>query len=143
MGAFNFIFHALTSLLGQDSEDIEMDDSDIEEVDLDGDGDVDAVGIDTDGDGNIDTMAVDSDNDGEMDTIAIDSDGDGRIDQMAYDSDGDGVIDSEVSEENAVEESPTARVSELNREIQNTADPLQREALIRERDRIIKENPML
>jgi hypothetical protein len=63
-----------------DDEDYDDEMDDMEEVDMDGDGDIDAVGADMDGDGEIDTVGVDADGDGELDTIGMDTDGDGEID---------------------------------------------------------------
>ena len=49
-------------------------------LDLDGDGEMDAVLLDTDGDGEADTALVDTDGDGVADTALIDLDGDGTFD---------------------------------------------------------------
>lgn len=126
-------------------------------ADKDGDGNVDMVGTDTDGDGTFDKIAYDTNGDGNLDTIEMDSDGDGVIDMAGADTNGDGIVDTDVSAENSDSSvsdnndgtdsmiqdynDAQSRVMELNREIQNTADPLQREALIRERDNIINHAP--
>lgn len=126
-------------------------------ADKDGDGNVDMVGTDTDGDGTFDKIAYDTNGDGNLDTIEMDSDGDGVIDMAGADTNGDGIVDTDVSVENSDSSvsdnndgtdsmiqdynDAQSRVMELNREIQNTADPLQREALIRERDNIINHAP--
>ena len=54
----------------------------LDEVDLDGDGDIDAYLVDTTGDGEADTVFMDTDNNGAVDTILTDTDGDGEPDAV-------------------------------------------------------------
>jgi hypothetical protein len=81
----------------------------IEEIDMDGDGIVDAAVVDidgnevadsllldTDGDGVLDTAIIDIDEDGVPDAIAIDSNNDGTADLIMADTTGDGEIDTVI-----------------------------------------------
>lgn len=54
----------------------------LDEVDLDGDGEMDALLVDTTGDGEADSIFVDTDGNGTIDTIIADTDGDGEPDTV-------------------------------------------------------------
>lgn len=77
------------------------------ELDMDGDGFIDALGFDTDGDGSMDTFSMDANGDGLIDTMmditSLDSDGDGIPDTIlvnqGFDSDGDGIGDTFTTDE--------------------------------------------
>ena len=56
-------------------------------LDVDGDGQVDAVGVDTDGDGVIESVGVDVDGDGKIDAVGVDTDGDGHVDTLISNDD--------------------------------------------------------
>ena len=62
--------------------------------DLNRDGDIDEIQLDLDGDGVVDVTIADYDNDGLVNKIDFDLDGDGEVDARAYDFDGDGMADS-------------------------------------------------
>jgi hypothetical protein len=62
-------------------------------VDLDDDGDADAIVLDLDNDGRVDAVAVDVDDDGQIDAVGLDTDGDGDFDVVGVDVDSDGDID--------------------------------------------------
>ena len=125
-------------------------------VDCNNDGVFDSLAVDTNGDGSIDQIAYDTNGDGAFDEIEMDTDGDGVIDTAGVDTDGDGVIDT-VTESDGYSEGVAQsnssdsvfenyhdtqnRVMELDRQIMNTADPIQREALIREREFIASQGP--
>ena len=66
-------------------EDKAREDAEIEgevqaALDLDGDGEADAVALDTTGDGQADTILADTTGDGFVDTALVDLDGDGTFD---------------------------------------------------------------
>ena len=50
------------------------------DLDLNGDGEADAVALDTTGDGQADTILADTTGDGQVDTALVDLDGDGSFD---------------------------------------------------------------
>lgn len=121
-------------------------------VDSNNDGTFDTIATDSDGDGNIDKAAYDTNGDGAFDEIEMDTDGDGVIDTAGVDTNGDGSIDTVTEGENAndgtdscgMEESyhnAQSRVMEIDRQIMNTPDPMQRAALIREKELIMANSP--
>ncbi len=140
-------------------------------IDTNGDGQIDAIGVDSDGDGQIDAIGVDADSDGDIDAIGLDTNGDGVIDMAGVDTNGNGMIDTAGIDTNGdgVIDTVTAsnsasygfaqaesgdglmekyydshnRVIEIDRQIMNTVDPLQREALIRERELLESQTPNL
>lgn len=73
-----------------------LDFSHAEEIDLDGDGIVDALGADTDGDGIVDAFGMDTDGDSLVDTVLMDTNGDGVFETYveSHDYNQDGIIDS-------------------------------------------------
>lgn len=69
-------------------------------IDMDHDGQVDAVGVDTDHDGQVDAILVDADHDGIMDYDKIDTNHDGTFDTIMVDTDGDHGLDTVVTDSN-------------------------------------------
>lgn len=134
-------------------------------VDDNGDGQIDTISIDSNNDGAIDTIAADSNGDGSIDKVAYDTNGDGAFDEIEMDTDGDGVIDTagidtdgdgsidtitESGNTNGYADGYSAeecyhnaqnRIIEIDRQIMNTPDPIQRAALMRERDLIMAQSP--
>ena len=62
--------------------------------DLNRDGDIDEIQLDLDGDGVIDVTIADYDNDGLVNKIDFDLDGDGEVDAILYDTTGNGEFDT-------------------------------------------------
>ena len=91
-------------IVGNNFADLNLDDIDIDGdgqpdiflVDSDGDGIADMLMSDSDSNGMPDVMFMDTDGDGEFDTTALfdDVDGDGVPDALLTDTDGDGVFDT-------------------------------------------------
>mgnify|MGYP003292682069 CR=1 FL=1 len=98
--------------------------------DTNGDGAFDQIEMDTNGDGIIDTAGIDSNGDGVVDTVTASA---GGSDGFAQGGSGDSMMDNYYDSQ--------SRVMELNRKIMNTADPMQRESLIRERDFLASQAP--
>ena len=63
-----------------EGEDAEIEGEVQAALDLDGDGEADAVALDTTGDGQADTILADTTGDGFVDTALVDLDGDGTFD---------------------------------------------------------------
>jgi len=96
------------------------------EVDLNGDGIVDAIAIDSNGDNKEDIFQIDSNNNNVVDALAVDSDYDGVIDAIYQDKNEDGVVDAVLDGQGNVLQEAHAQHEQVdlanNADFDNNAD---------------------